>query len=488
MDYAGFCGPAYRTRSLAASGDLAQNLFAEPIETGKGAGQTPLYGTPGLLLFDTLPDSPVRGFTTLNDRTWAVAGQNLYELHDNGTHTALGVLVGGGGTDPAQLMTDGKTVVIAANGKGFALDVGTSAITPINPGNLPGAGTLGYIDGFFMASVPTTADFQISALNDGETWRASNFGRKNGAPDNLVGLAAMRRQAWLLGTQTGEVWWNTGNTNFPFERLQGVFLEVGLAAPQSMAIMDETLFWLGSSKRGTRSVYRSAGYQEKRISTFALEYAMSQYAAVSDAVGFVYEEGGHAFYVLTFPSARINAVTGVKTSATWAMDLATNWWHERAWLNPILGTQEGVRGWVHTYAFDRHLVGDRESGKIYQQAQGFYTDAGQPIKRVRRAPILTFEDKETFFHRLELLLQVGVVPQEPAQGSLPLFNLRMSGDSGYTFGPEIEVQGGAVGNYNARVFWGPLGAARRAVFEISSSEPIEHCWIAAYFEATAGIS
>lgn len=494
MQYAGFIGAAYRARSLASSGDLCQNLSAEPVETGKGASPVALYGTPGLSQpLCTLDNAPVRGFTTLNGRTWAVGGEYLYEIVNNGTQAnKLAQLPWSPGSTPAALQSDGRTVVIAATDVLYSWDILTATLAKID--GFKGR-AIGIQDGFFIASVPNTRQFQISALNDGKSWSPSDFANKNGYPDNLTGLAVNRRQLWLMGGDTSEVWWLSGNVNFPFERLQGIFIETGLSAAASLSQLDQTLFWIGRSKRGQGLAWKANGFLPQRISTFAIEYAMSQYARIDDAVGYTYEENGHPCWVVTFPTAFQDPATGTKSPRTWVFDIASGWWHERCWLNPLTGTQEAVRGWVHTFNFGMHLVGDRETGKIYQQALGILTDAGQPIKRVRRGPVLTFENKNTFYHRLELMIQSGFgVPQEAGagqpmvQGSLPLFNLRISRDGGYTFGNEIEVQGGAVGQYGARVFWGPLGAGRREVFEISSSEPIEHCWLEATIEASPGTS
>jgi hypothetical protein len=45
----------------------------------------------------------------------------------------------------------------------------------------------------------------------------------------------MHREAWLIGTQTTEVWYNAGNAQFSFAELPGVFIEHGCVAPYSIA-------------------------------------------------------------------------------------------------------------------------------------------------------------------------------------------------------------------------------------------------------------
>ena len=47
---------------------------------------------------------------------------------------------------------------------------------------------------------------------------------------------------------------------------------------------------------------------------------MGLYPMLSDAFGYCYSDGGHTFYVLTFPSG----------NATWVYDATTAMWHERS--------------------------------------------------------------------------------------------------------------------------------------------------------------
>jgi hypothetical protein len=106
----------------------------------------------------------------------------------------------------------------------------------------------------------------------------------------------------------------------PLQRIQGAFNELGCAAPYSVAKMDNGLFWLGRDRRGEGIVYRANGYSGVRISTHAVEWQIQQYADMSDAIAYTYQQDGHSFYVLVFPSA----------NTTWVYDAATQAWHERA--------------------------------------------------------------------------------------------------------------------------------------------------------------
>lgn len=482
MRYPGFVGPAYRSQSRAAADDLLFNLYAEVLES-EGASPAVFYGTPGSVVFAPLTKGPVREIVSLPgaeaDYCYAVAGDSLYLVNHDGTFRLLGSGLPGG-TSPVSMQTNGNQVAIAAGGVLWVWAAGV--LKPVDPVTVPGAGTVSYSDGYFIVNVPGTNQFYISGLFDATSWNALDFGAKGGFPDLVVGQIVDHRELWLCGSRTMEIWWNSGNALFPWERLQGPFIESGLAAQRSLVKADNTHLWLGKDERGGRMFWKANGYAAQRISTFAVEFAMSTYVRVDDAIAYSYQELGHTFYVVSFPSATaIKGLTGTSyLGATWVLDLSNNQWHQRDYLNPDkLFMSDRVRGQVHAYAFGKHLVGDFENGNIYEQSSNYYTDAGARIRRLRRAPHLNQEHKRVFYQGFELLVQQGVVPQA-GPGSAPVFNLRKSKDGGFTWTQYIQANGGSVGQYQRRVFWRRLGNARDAVFEVTSDEPIQHVWLDAY--------
>jgi hypothetical protein len=180
-------------------------------------------------------------------------------------------------------------------------------------------------------------------------------------------MIVAHKEIWLFGTQTTEVWYNAGTAPFPFAPRPDVFIEHGILAPSSAAILNNAPAWLGQSGDGGAVVYHGAGYQARRISTHALEYAFSTYETLTDADAWTYQDQGHSFYVLTFPTARV----------TWVYDAIAGVWHERGSWNGFQFVELPVRG--HAWANGLHLVGGRTSGRIYQMAIDLTTDAAEPI-------------------------------------------------------------------------------------------------------------
>jgi hypothetical protein len=243
----------------------------------------------------------------------------------------------------------------------------------------------------------------------------------------------------------------------------GSKIEQGLGAALSICKLDNSIFWLGNSSRGPAVVYRADGFLPTRISTHALEAAIQNYSTVSDAIASTYEERGHLFYRLDFPTA----------GATWVYDVSTKAWHERGYWNAATGSYLIHPGRFHAYCFGRHLVLSGTDGKLYDQSLNYYDDAGNPLRWMRRAPHI--DDKagrrKLFYRRFELIMNTGF---DAAPGANPQVYLRWSNDGGVTWPGDqgIAAAAGALGDYSRRVIWRQLGSARSRVFEVTGADPL----------------
>ena len=271
---------------------------------------------------------------------------------------------------------------------------------------------------------------------------------------------------WLFGTSSVEVWYNAGTVGFPLERIQGAFNEIGCAAAYSIAKLDNGLFWLGSDARGQGIVYRANGYTGTRVSTHAVEWQIQQYGNISDAIGYTYQQDGHSFYVLIFPSA----------NATWVYDVATDNWHERASFSG--GEFKRHRSNCQMSFNNEIIVGDYNDSRIYAFDLDKYSDdtAVQKWLRSWRAlPTDTNNLTRTAQHTLQLICESGVGLND-GQGSDPQVMLRWSDDGGHTWSNEHWTSMGKIGVYGARAIWRRLGMTtklRDRVYEVSGTDPVK---------------
>src|SRR5215469_1847931 len=443
-----------------------------PQGTGESSSWA-MYPTPGLTLLGVAPVGPFRSAMTCSTgQTFIVSGNHVYLLLENtpgnisaGVHFLDMGAVNAGITTPCGMaensahvapnsgtlmICDGTTLPTATLAWQVSLGP-VSTMTPIADPNFLGGTNVDYLDTFFVSNFPATAKFQ-AGNSLAVTWDPLYIAAKASHSDLLQTVKVIRREIWLLGNTTSEVWYNTGSPDFPFAEMQGVFIDQGCAAPYSAAVNDNTVYWLSRDRRGQAMVLAGAGYNTKRVSTYAIENALRFYARISDAEGYTFQQGGHQFYVLSFPTA----------DATWVYDISTQQWHRWAWMDGggVLHRHRARQifpAFGYSPSGDQFenilLAGDWQNGNIYLVDPTNYTDNGQPIKRLRAFPHLLNDGNRRFYWQFIADIETG---QPPGGATL---NLEWSDDRGRTFGTPVPQSMGATGAYLTSMQWQRLGMA-----------------------------
>lgn len=455
-------GSSYVARSVNAADNRMVNLFPELVPE---AGKEPAFlsRAPGLALLATVGVGPIRGMRVLGAFLYVVSGPTLWKVDAVYTTSSLGAVTG---TGPVSMSDNGTQLFVACNPDGFIYNSITLAFAQITDVDFPGAVTVGYLDGFFVFNEPNSQRVWVTDLLDGASIDPLNFASAEGSPDGVTALINDHRELWIFGTNSTEVWYNAGNVGFPFSPIQGAFSEIGCASPYTVAKMDNTVFWLSNDARGHGIVYRAKGYSGERISTHAVEWQIQQYGDISNALAYTYQQDGHAFYVLVFPSE----------NTTWVYDAATQAWHERAGFSNGLFTRH--RGNCQAFFNNITTVGDYVDGSIYSFDLDTYADNGSIQKWLRSWRAIPPDGntlKRTAHHSLQLDCESGV-GLSTGQGSDPQVILRWSDDGGHTWSNEHWVSIGAIGGYGKRAIWRRLGMTmkiRDRVYEVSGTDPVK---------------
>lgn len=469
MRLQGFVGPTYTMDAVSFDAQRCINLYPMVSESGTSKSQAALRSCPGYSLFATAGGGPIRGAkTSANGRAFVVSGNTLYELDEAGTATSRGTL----STFTTRVsIAENKTQMIIVDGTyGYIFTYASNNFAVIADGDFPACEIVTYLDGYFIVPKFGTNDFYISAINDGTSWDALDFSNAAAGPDNLISLIADSGNLWLFGSQTTEVFNNTGNALFPFERIDGAIIQTGCAAPHTVQSFDNTIAWLGVDEQGRGVVWRANGYQAQRMSNQAIEAIIATASDFTDSYAYVYHEQGHVFYCL-----QINNL-----NTTLVYDGATGLWHERQYFNNTTNEAEKHKGGCHFFFNQKNLIGDRDSGKIYQQALSIYSHDGDEMHRERISPHIQDEKKNISFSNFELDCEVGVGLQS-GQGSDPQVMMQYSDDGGNTWSIERWTSAGAAGKYKTRVRWARCGSARDRVWKIRYSEPTQFQINEAYF-------
>ncbi len=463
--FSGFIGGANTPQSLILDAEDTINLYVEKSPQAAAAQNiAALFPTPGFTKWAQVADVGARGMVVANGRLFVALGGALWEFAADTTATKRGALTNDG--LPAQFAYNGVVggqLGIASGGAVQCLTLATNVLSATTL--VAGVSHLDFAGGVGLGFQSTTGKVFESNLNDLTTWNAGTFFQRSlfadpwqtmfVDPNNLV---------WLVGTDTFEVWQNTGVGTQPFAPLSGLVGKWGIAAPFAYASTAIGNGWLARNKEGIGRFVVTRGSVPQPVSTYAVNAAVAGYlrtARIDDAEVLAYEQEGHTFFNTAYPSAKV----------TWTYDGEGDSWAKRGrWSN---GAWDIWAPRCHAYFAGMHLVGDRTTGIIWKMDTSIATDIdGAGIRRLRRAPHLNVQHQRLPFDQFEIHLDSGL-GLAVGQGSDPQTMLRISEDGGRTFGNELQASVGKLGEWGKRCYWTNLGCSQfgDTVVETTYSEP-----------------
>lgn len=461
MRVPGFVGGSYQSVSQIAAGEECINFLLERMPVG-GKSSSMLISGPGVTTRGASTEGPCRGLFHEDGRAFGVYGATLYEIDSAYAFTSRGTITNDG--NPVTMDTNGDAggeLFIVGGDTGYILTLATNVLASVVTDVTFG----GQIDGFFLALDHESSTLKISESLDGSTWDGTQIAQRTAGSDPWHAMTVIRREAVLVGEYTGEVWYNSGASPFPFALRPGSFFEVGIKAHWSLARFGTTCVWLGQTRRGGTAVYWLNGYIPEPISTPGIEWLIQSYEETGDignAIGWSYDREGHSFYVLEFPTQGKTLIYDAST---------TNWHRQGLWSSDENDYLAWRPRW-HCKAFDQNLVGDGTNAGLYSLSSTVYTDVdGEPLRWLRRTPHLSDENVRLFFQYAELECDRGVGTTS-GQGVNPLISLRYSDDGGKTWSDARTRTLGALGEYDTRVRWDMCGSGRDRVWELSGSDPV----------------
>ena len=465
-----FIGQSYENRSVPVSNQQSINWYPE-TEIADSRNVITLQSVSGIKSFATLlaGRNNIRGmhFSEGQRKLFVVAGPSLFIVSMDGTFTNLGDIDGEGLVSMAD-----RGAPTDANGNQIVIATGLSYWVHDKNGldRIAAAGAvsdLTFQDGYILFIITGTDRFGITeTADDARIINALDFASTGANSDQLVGCVQVERRVWMFGADSIDIFFNSGNSTFPFNRVDGGSSNgFGLAGKDAKVVQDSQVFWCSSDGR----IYVSSGYTPNRISHYGIENSLRKYSTLSDCEASEWTENGHKFIAFTFPSG----------GDTWVFDTTSGMWHERS-----SGLSSGVwRARLNTRAWGMNLVGDRNSSTIGQLDLELFQEYGE-IMQARRVTTVIHASQNVFFtDRLELVMEVGRVR---AGGVDPMMSLRWSDDSGYTWSNWIDKSLGEIGQYQQRVTYHRLGAAKNRVYDLKITDNVSRTLIDCVVEGDVG--
>jgi hypothetical protein len=434
---------------------VLKNYIGEPSPVALESGFV-LLQRAGLTALTTAGSGPIRGIArepgAFNGDIIVVSGETAYRVTVAGVATSLGAIPG---SDRVSIAI-GPTYALIANGTALYSTDGTTISTVSFPDSA-GVVSVAWLNSYFIAVRANSQRIYWSAIN-GITFGALDYSAASSTPDDLIAVFASANELYLFGEATVEAWYPTGLAVEPFRVAKGREFQKGCAARDSIAKLDNTLFWVGNDG----IVYRAGDSAPQRLSNHGIEERIRK-ADFEDLRAWTYAQDGHTFYCLS-----------IGTQGTYVYDVATQIWaefssYERSTWRAHLGVQgEGAE----VYA------GDDETGQIWRLNPESSADGSDPIQRIFTAGVLAEGDKfpcRTF--------GVTVATGTPPIGVNVTLEMRYSDDGGQTFGPYEGVSLGLTGNYGQEILWYRLGQIRRPgrVFQVRTTNTapmrVSSAWI-----------
>lgn len=453
-------GNAYSAQGIMASAQRCVNLYCER-NPEDAPFPTTHYLTPGLLTVATAAKAGWRGlYVASSGNCYGVVNNTVVRIKPTGSTYSITVLGQLTTMKGPVSMVDNSLYLVVVDGSvgGYVVNLETDVFALITDPGFYGADKVDLLDGYLILNRPGTNQFYISDFL-GINFDGLDFAAKTGFSDLLIGVGATKRQLFLFGALTTEVWFNSGDADFTFSRMPGAFIQHGCVSAATIHEFDGSLYWLSTSAKGEYMVMRTEGYDRARKSTFAVEAEFAKYAKaqhISDATAYIYQQNGHVFYILNFPSA----------NKTWAYDISADMWQERVYSDDQ-GSENRQRGNCHAYFNGDTLVGDWESGKLYRMDSSLFTDDGQEIRRIRSFPHMEGDGNRMKYTAFRADMQTG---EGVANGfPQPELRLRWSDTRGRSWGTFVTNTLAPTGDFLHSCMFQRLGMARDRVFELSWS-------------------
>jgi len=455
----------YVSNSLPISAQECTNWYVV-VEGAPALAQETLRGTPGIEEVETTGVilQANRGAYAMAAVPYFVNGTTLYRMDQTATVPAevydmvsIGTV---SGTARVSMADNGtQLMVLVPGGDGYIYNHVTDTYSQITDLDFTANGNpqfVVFIDGYFVVTTDTKK-FIVSALNDGLSWNALDFGTAESDPDVIVAPIVYKNQLFISGSQTFEAFQNIGGSDFPFQR-SGLFLDKGVYSPYSLINTQDTFMWVGGGQNESPAIWAFAGNSTQKISTVAIDFILKALTndQLANLYSWTYSQNGAYFVAFALPNS------------TLVYDHSSKRWHERKsyYDNQLFGYR--ISGM--TQAYNHVFCGDQIDGRIGKLNPDLFDEYSNNIIRTVATQPFQNNMQSIFVPSIELTIESGVGNTDVLN---PVIAMDRSVD-GKTWTDQRNREMGKIGEYNRRAIWRRNGRASRfEVFRFTLSDAVK---------------
>jgi len=282
------------------------------------------------------------------------------------------------------------------------------------------------------------------------------------APDNTLALCSNGSKLYTFGERSWQVFSYNDDMNNPFSSPDNAAGNIGIKAPNSLAMLGNTVLWLGSSDIGDNGVFMITDTTITRISTQDIEREITQIINPKNAYAQIWQEHQHVFYSLTFEDSK----------KTYVYDVTEQAWHYRA----SYDKDNRLTFWRYnhaTFAYGKIYVGT-QNALCYMDENKYTEHDGRVILKMRRGGVLTSNDSPFYIDCLRLITNNGqhsFNDQYDNMEANPRVSFRYSWD-GATWSDYEDAYMGKIGRYDYETNIYGCGMGRFFTLEVSTTESV----------------
>lgn len=280
--------------------------------------------------------------------------------------------------------------------------------------------------------------------------------------DNTIGLISNGSKLYTFGERSWQVFSYNDDVNNPFTSPDNAAGNIGIKAPNSLAMLGNTVLWLGSSDIGDNGVFMIQDTNITRISTQDIEREITQIVNPENAYSSIWQEHQHVFYSITFEDSK----------KTFVYDVSEQAWHYRA----SYDDNNHLTFWRYnhaTFAYGKIYVGT-DNALAYMDENKYTEHDERVIYKMRRGGVLTSNDCPFYIDSAELIVNNGQHSFNDQYTNLelnPRISIRYSWD-GSNWSDYEDYYLGKIGRYDYSTTIWHMGMGKYFTLEISSTEAV----------------
>lgn len=261
-----------------------------------------IISRPGIAGLNTTGNRVARGQFVWNDSLYQVVSENLIKITntETGSFTVIGTIAGSEVIDTAVGFND--AVIVVKGGTIYTLNAAdTLTVISTNPNFKPTV-AVAHINGRFVYIPADGSPAFFSDVGDAGTVQASSFFDAEELPDKNNTVFNFKNTLYIGGTDSFELFRDTGATPNPFGRIEGARIINGFIG--GLIEYNETFLFIGREKDQDFGIYAIGQGVASKISNETIDLSLAGYTQAELAAATGGRLKWRGYDIATFTLAR----------------------------------------------------------------------------------------------------------------------------------------------------------------------------------------